>query len=381
MWLSYLDKIACPVMSNLANNHLKERMPVTVSFVSDDPMNRKKVAYLEIFGRTLSGIAPWLNSEGGSQEEIEMRNRYREWSLKAIDNATNPEAKDYVAWTAPIPQPLVDASYVALALIRAPWLWNHLDAKVQNQVVEALKKTRSIIPVYNNWILFSGMIETFFCKYNLSYDAVRIEYGVKEFMEHWYTGDGMFADGKPFNINYYNSFVIQPYLNTILREMNKKNGTYRQYLSKIDTISKRYAQLQERSINADGSYPVTGRSIVYRGAAFQHLADMALNKKLPSSLSEGQVRAALTAVIRKTLDAPGTFSSDGWLNIGVCGNQSGLADVYNNTGSLYICTNIFLPLGLSPDNSFWTCNDQSWTAVKIWSGQDVNGDHALELNH
>lgn len=380
-WLYYLDRIAKPVMSNLANNRLHEKMPVFIPSVSDDPVNRKAVAYLEIFGRTLSGIAPWLNSEGGSPEEVALRKQYREWSLQAIDNATNPAAKDYVAWTAPIPQPLVDASYVALALIRSPWLWNNLNAKVQAQVIEALKKTRATVPVYNNWVLFSGMIEAFFCKYDIPYDPVRIDYGIREFMEHWYIGDGMFSDGIPFNINYYNSYVIQPYLNAIMDISIQKIGRYKQYKSKLDTICKRYAELQERSINTDGSYPPTGRSIVYRGAAFQHLADMAMLKRLPSSLSEGQVRAALTAVIRKTLDAPNTFSADGWLNLGVYGEQSGLADEYNNTGSLYICTNIFLPLGLSADDSFWTCEDKPWTSVKIWSGQDVQNDHALELHH
>ena len=379
IWLSYLDKVARPVMSNLACNQLKERMPVIVPMCSDDPVNRKKVAYLEAFGRTLSGIAPWLNSEGGSKEEVALRNQYREWALQAIDNATNPEAKDYVEWIAPISQPLVDASYVALALIRAPWLWNHLSDRVRSQLVKALQKTRSIIPVYNNWILFSAMVEAFFCKYDLPYDAVRIEYGVKEFMEHWYVGDGMFSDGRPFNINYYNSYVIQPYLNAIIEIIDQKTGRYKSYEMKLDTVSKRYAQLQERWINADGSYPATGRSIVYRGAAFQHLADMTLRKRLPSSLSEGQVRCALMAVIKKTLDAPDTFSPDGWLNIGVCGNQPGLADGYNNRGSLYICTNIFLPLGLPADDSFWNCNGEPWTAAKIWSGKDMLGDHALEL--
>ncbi|MCI1648045.1 MAG: DUF2264 domain-containing protein [Bacteroides sp.] len=379
VWLSYLDQVARPVMSNLACNQLKEKMPVTVPMCSDDPVNRKKVAYLEAFGRTLSGIAPWLNSEGGSKEEVALRNQYREWALQAIDNATNPEAKDYVEWIAPISQPLVDASYVALALIRSPWLWNHLSDRVRSQLVKALQKTRSIIPVYNNWILFSAMVEAFFCKYDLPYDAVRIEYGVKEFMEHWYIGDGMFSDGKHFDIDYYNSYVIQPYLNTIIEIIDQKTGRYKSYEMKLDTVSKRYAQLQERWINADGSYPATGRSIVYRGAAFQHLADMTLRKRLPSSLSEGQVRCALMAVIKKTLDAPDTFSSDGWLNIGVCGNQPDLADGYNNRGSLYICTNIFLPLGLSADDSFWNCNDESWTSVKIWSGNNVFGDHALKF--
>ncbi|RYE14471.1 MAG: DUF2264 domain-containing protein, partial [Sphingobacteriales bacterium] len=113
---------------------------------------------------------------------------------------------------------------------------------------------------------------------------------------------------------------------------------------KLNKINKRYAEIQERMINSDGSFPATGRSLVYRGAAFQHLANMALLNQLPASLKPAQVRGALMAVIKKTMDARGTFNAGGWLNIGLAGHQPGIADVYNTTGSLYICTNIFLPL-------------------------------------
>jgi hypothetical protein len=171
LWLSYLDKIARPVMMNLAANQLKEKMPGIISKRTDNPTLRSKVAFLEAFGRTLSGIAPWLNTEGGSKAEITLREQYRGWSLKAITNATDSSAKDYMAWDEG-GQPLVDGSFVALAFIRCPWLWNHLDAKVKAGVVVALLKTRTIVPVYTNWILFSGMIEAFFCRYGFDYDKV-----------------------------------------------------------------------------------------------------------------------------------------------------------------------------------------------------------------
>jgi hypothetical protein len=132
-------------------------------------------------------------------------------------------------------------------------------------------------------------------------------------------------------------------------------------------------------IMADGSYPLTGRSIIYRGAAFQHLADVALRKQLPASLKPAQVRGALTAVIKKTLEAPSTYTKDGWLNIGVYGHQPDLADVYNNTGSLYLCAAIFLPLGLPDTDEFWSAPAEPWTSLKVWTGQDAPGDHALEL--
>ncbi len=376
-WINQMDKIARPVLSNLAQDNLKTKMPVTVSAVTDNKTERTKVAYLEAFGRTLAGIAPWLNSTGSTPEEQTLRTQYFHWALKALDIATNPQAKDYMEWRSGT-QPVVDASYVALALIRCPSLWQQLDKRVQKQVEVALRSTREIIPFYSNWLLFTGMIEAFFCKYDLPYDEVRIDYGIKEFMNHWYVGDGMFSDGNDFRLDYYNSFVIQPYLSVIMDVVNNKNKRYISEASKLDKISKRYAEIQERLINSDGSFPATGRSIVYRGGAFQHLANMALNHQLPLSLKPAQVREALNAVIHKTLNAPGTFTN-GWLNIGLAGSQPGLADFYNNTGSLYICTAIFLPLGLPESDEFWSAAPEPWSAVKIWGGTDTKGDHALDL--
>ncbi|GGH78330.1 hypothetical protein HNQ91_003891 [Filimonas zeae] len=375
-WLRYMDKIARPVIQNLAEDKLKQNMPVLFSATIDNKESRGRVAYLEAFGRTLSGIAPWLNIEEGSPAEQALRKQYRAWSLKAIANSVNPKAKDYLEWRGG--QPLVDASFFTLALVRCPWLWEHLDTAVQKQVVTALVSTRGTVPVYSNWLLFSGMIETFFCKYGLPYDAVRIDYGIREFWQHWYTGDGMFSDGMQFHMDYYNSYVIQPYLSAILPVVSKERRGYEGFISLLDKITKRYAAIQERMISTDGTFPVTGRSIVYRGGAFQHLANMAYTQKLPAELTPQQVRCALAAVLHKTMEAPSTFTQDGWLNIGLYGHQPKLADFYITTGSLYLCTTMLLPLGLPPADPFWSAPAAPWTAVKVWSGEDMPADHAMD---
>ncbi|NII25404.1 DUF2264 domain-containing protein [Pseudoflavitalea sp. X16] len=378
IWLQQLDKLARPVLSNLAAGTLREKMPVTLSPKVDNAANRSQVAYLEAFGRVLAGIAPWLNLEGGDAEEVALRNQYREWALKAIAQAVDTGSKDYMRFTGG--QPLVDASFMALGLVRCPWLWEHLESKVQQDVVRAFKATRSIVPGYSNWILFSGMIEAFFCKYGMEYDGVRIDYGVREFANHWYVGDGVYSDGMQYHWDYYNSYVIQPYLSNIFDALRTRNArAYDWYVPKFDQISKRYAVIQERLINTDGTFPITGRSITYRGGAFHHLADMSLRKQLPQELKPAQVRGALTAVIKKTLEAPATFTKDGWLSIGLYGNQPGLAEGYINTGSVYLCTTVFLPLGLPDTDEFWTAPAAPWTAVKVWSGQDMSADHAVEV--
>jgi hypothetical protein len=377
VWLTYMDKVARPVISNIGQDKLKANMPVLLSPIIDNKDSRSKVAYLEAFGRTLSGIAPWLQLEGGNAAEVKLRDQYRTWALQGVANAVNPAAKDYLQWNGG--QPLVDASFVALALVRAPWLWEHLEAKVKQQVVDAFKITRGTTPVYSNWLLFTGMIEAFFCKYDLDYDAVRMDYGIREFTKHWYVGDGLYSDGMSFHLDYYNSIVIQPYLSTMLDVLNEKRKSYATETANVKIIGQRYAQILERSINTDGSYPAFGRSIVYRGGVFHHLANVAYKKQLPASITPAQVRDGLTAVIKKKLGAPDTFTKEGWLNIGLYGKQPGLADAYITTGSLYICSNIFLPLGLPETDDFWNSAPAPWTAVKIWSGQDVPADHALEL--
>jgi hypothetical protein len=376
VWLGYLDKVARPVLSNLAADKLKEVMPVILPPNVDNKEVRSKVAYLEAFARTLCGIAPWLQLDEGDEKEKSLRNEYRRLSIKALSNAVNPKAKDYMEWRGG--QPLVDASFLAFALVRCPWLWENSDTATKQNIQNAFLVTRNTVPAYNNWLLFTAMIETFFCKYNLPYDKVRIEFAVKEFTNHWYAGDGMYADGNKFHFDFYNSYVIQPYLQSILSIAGKLSNTYKAYLNKLDTISKRYAIIQERLINSDGSFPAIGRSICYRGGAFQHLANMALLQRLPHELSPSQVREALMAVIKKTMDAKNTFTSEGWLNIGLAGSQPDLAEGYINTGSIYLCSQIFLPLGLSPNNDFWVNPDMPWTSLKIWNGENVKADHALD---
>ncbi|HSN50490.1 MAG TPA: subclass B1 metallo-beta-lactamase, partial [Bacteroidales bacterium] len=240
LWLNYMDRIARPVISNLASDKLKEKMPVTLSKTSDNPVQRKKVAYLEAFARTLCGIAPWLNGEGGSAKEVALRSEYRAWVLKGVANAVDSTKNDYMLWTGD--QPLVDASFLALALIRCPWLWDHMDNALHERIGELLRSTRAVVPVYSNWILFPAMIEAFFCKYGQPYDPVRIEYGIREFSQQWYAGDGMFSDGIHFVLDYYNSYVIQPYLLNILDAVNPVNESFKWFNPKLEEITSRYAE-------------------------------------------------------------------------------------------------------------------------------------------
>jgi hypothetical protein len=105
---------------------------------------------------------------------------------------------------------------------------------------------------------------------------------------------------------------------------------------------------------------------------------VALRRALPDEIPPAQARAALSAVITRTLDAPGTFDDRGWLRIGLCGHQPGIGERYISTGSVYLCATAFLPLGLQSTDPFWTGPAVPWTGRRAWSGEAFPIDAALK---
>jgi len=369
-----LSRVASPVLENLAANRLKAVMPVEAKPAQVAKL--RPVTHLEALGRTLGGLAPWLGvTDATGDEELE-RARLAALARQALANAVDPLAADHLAFNAGA-QNLVDAAFLALGISRARTeLWKKLDRTARHRLVDALRRTRRIQPPQNNWLLFSAMVEAFLASIGAGWEVAPID---RAFQSHesWYKGDGVYGDGAEFHWDYYNSYVIHPLLLTILRLMAPVDARWHPLLPSVLRRARRFAAVQERMIAPDGSFPALGRSIAYRCGAFHHLAHMAYRQILPDRVTPAQVRGALTAVIERTLGAAGTFDESGWLRIGLAGHQPALGEKYITTGSLYLCTFAFLPLGLSPANEFWTAPPADWTSRKIWSGVDLPGDRAI----
>jgi hypothetical protein len=373
-WFSMLRRIAEPMLMNLAANQLRERMPVEAT--ANAVEGRRKFTHLEAFGRTLAGISPWLALENKPAAEAQLGKRFAELARQGLVHATDPQAKDFMNFTSGS-QPLVDAAFMVHGILRARReLWDKLDAAVQKQVIAALQGVRKIKPGNNNWLLFSAMVETFLASVGAEWNAESIETALRSH-EQWYKGDGVYGDGTDFHWDYYNSFVIQPFLIDVLEHIGKVTPRWAGMLDSVLLRARRYAAVQERLISPDGSFPPLGRSLAYRCGAFHLLAQMALRRQLPEGVSTGQVRSALSAVIHRTLHAPDTFDANGWLRVGLCGHQPSLGETYISTGSLYLCTVAFVPLGLPVNDAFWAEPASDWTSRKVWSGKDLRADHAL----
>jgi hypothetical protein len=375
-WLEQLSKLATPILKAGKERKLKQVMPIEAF------PNRKEIAaestHLEAVGRLLCGISPWLALEGLSGEEAVMQATMTQQARETISSIVDPKSPDFLNFNQGT-QPLVDAAFLAQAILRAPnQLWTLLDETAQNNLIIALKSTRNIRPHFNNWLLFSATIETLFCKLNLGWDKMRVDYAVRQH-EQWYVGDGHYGDGAQFHSDYYNSYVILPMLLDVIGCVSKKDGVWNKIKIKIEERAKRYAVIQERTISPTGTFPPIGRSLAYRGGAFHLLAQMSYKEQLPNEITPAQVRGALEAVMAQTFDFDGTYDDLGWLKIGLHGHQPSLGERYISTGSLYLCSTILLPLGLSPASSFWSSADEPWTQREIWwlGSNKINTDKSL----
>ena len=384
-WTELTWKMAQPVLENMAKGELQKNMKTEFS-PSFDNRNRK-VVFMETFGRLMAGIAPWLalpdsvfGDSPADVKEHEMVHQLREWALASYKNSVDPDSPDYLVWGAS-GQNLVDAAYIAESFIRAyDALWVPLDQTTKDRYIKEFKMLRKYEPPYTNWFLFSSTIESFIAKAAglKEYDDFRVMMPIRK-VEEWYVGDGWYADGPVFAFDYYSSYVFHAmYLETLQNMIDAKANTrleYKKYYDRALKRAQKFAIILERFISPEGTFPVIGRSTPYRLAAMQPLALMAWYQKLPKELSNGQVRAVLTAVMHRMFDYQNNYNDAGFLTIGFCGHQPDTADWYTNNGSLYMTSLSFMPLGLPANHPFWTDKPEPWTQVKAWGGQPFPKDH------
>ena len=365
IWCEVMYRMAAPVLSNMSEGALKQNMLVELSPTWDG--RNKDVTYMECFGRLMAGLAPWLSLPDDNTTEGPHRKQLREWALKSYANAVDPKSPDYLLWRQE-GQTLVDAAYIAESFLRGyDALWTPLDSLTKQRYINEFTQLRRVDPSYSNWLLFSATVESFLRKAGAPSDTYRISSSLRK-IEEWYVGDGWYSDGPNFAFDYYNSFVIHPmYIESleIITEAGKHKNIWNMPgcdYQKAITRAQRFGMILERLISPEGT--------------LQTLALLAWRKWLPKELTNGQVRAGMTAVIERMFGNDRNFNEKGFLTLGFNGSQPGISDYYTNNGSLYMASLAFLPLGLPADDPFWTDAAQPWTSKKAWDGDDFPRDHS-----
>jgi hypothetical protein len=378
-WINIMIKIISPIIDNLSNNLLKQNWKVEYSPKWDG--RNKDVAYLEAFGRLLWGITPWLILPDDNTNETILRKSIKEKIMKCIKNGFNNKSNDYFI-NPHESQNLVDCAYIAQSFIKGKnILWDPLDNNTKESIINVFKNLKKHYKLHNNWILFTAMIETFFIIINNDPDYFKIQIAIEK-IDKWYVGDGWYKDGENFHMDYYNSYVIHSMLidicGVLKNNINKNiSSEYKQKYELFLERMHRYSEFLERIISVDGSFPPIGRSITYRTAVFQSLSHTVLIGRISNKLTYGQIKGGLNAVINNFFNGNQNFDNNGYLVLGFNGHQPEIADVYSNSGSMYICTTIFLPLGLPNTHEFWNCEISDWTQKKALKGLSFTNDHYI----
>ena len=373
-WVEILQKIALPVLMNVKKDSLRKNM-----VLESKSAEASKFAYLSAFSRVLNGIAPWLELGPDGSEEGRLREKYIDLTIEAISVAVNPKSNDYMFYNEP-KQSLVDMAFFAQGLLRAKnQIWLNLPMDVQAKIIEELKNTRLIAPFENHWILYTSLIEATLLEFTGECDKERLIYAIHKFRDQWYIGDGIYKDGEDYASNYYNSLIIHPLLNDILIVMRKYGLSDGEFLDVQLMRSSRLSSQLERIISPEGNYPIIGKSITFRTGIFHVLAQVSLLRVLPRNIEPAQVRSALTQVLRNLFEGNQNFIKENWLALGLNGHQVDIAETDVNTGSLYLCCAVFLPLGLDPNDSFWNNEFEEWTSLKAWKGYAIGKDQSINF--
>ena len=355
-----LRRLADPVLTNLAQGTLKARMPVEQAPGAD----RRSVTHLEALGRLLAGMAPWLELGADGTEEGRLRGRYADLARRAIARAVDPASPDFLNFTRDR-QPLVDAAFLGQALLRAPkTLRDALDDTTKRQS----DRRPRVLARHHARTTTTGCCSRRRsrprCKQlGASWDRLRVDYAIRQH-EQWYKGDGAYGDGADFHWDYYNSFVIHPMMLDVLDACADDNPAWKSLIPHVDQRARRYAAVQERLIAPDGSFPPSAARWPIASARFICSRRSRFADALPDGVSPAQVRSALTAIIRRSIEADGNVRSRrlaaDWLLRSSAGRRR------DATFRQEACISVrwdLLPLGLPATDEFWSAPPQPWTAV------------------
>jgi hypothetical protein len=286
------------------------------------------------------------------------------WYAEGLANATlpgGPERWGRAADTRRCPeegpaQPIVEASAVAFGLaLSKPYLWDRLDAEVQERVADWLAHHANLRAWGNNWLLFTAITEAFLSSVGRPIDNPHAEADVAH-VEDWYLGEGWYNDGTAAmgrNVDHYNSWVIHPYLWMWyqLRGEQAPSALRERMRTRLGAFSTSYAEL----FAPNGAPLFQGRSLAYRTAVLggpwaAGLEGVGQSPGAVRRLASGTLRH-FTEAQRAGVDGPLTL---GWSDAEYLPMMQG----YSGPGSPYWAGIGFLGLAAPADHDLWTATEQ-----------------------
>lgn len=296
---------------------------------------------LEGYARTFL-LAAFRIAGAGGEVPPELLERYAD----GLAHGTDPGHR--YAWPAPADcsQQLVEAASIALALHETrPWLFDRLDPRVRQRVVDWLGGFTGKRTWQSNWVLFPVVIQQFLATVGAPHDPAEIDGGLDR-IEQWYVGDGWYTDGAGRCFDYYAGWAMHLYPLMWARMSGDRERGDR-YRERLRAFLTQYQHMFAR----DGAPVHQGRSLCYR---FASVAPLWLGELMDAGpLPPGRTRRIASGVLRHFVER-GVPDERGLLSLGWYERFLPCTQHYSGPASPYWASKAFLGLLLPADHPVWT---------------------------
>ncbi|MFC6022124.1 DUF2264 domain-containing protein [Plantactinospora solaniradicis] len=310
---------------------------------------------LEGYARTFL-LAAFRIAGAGGDVPAALIERYAD----GLTHGTDPGHR--YAWPslADCSQQLVEAASIALALHETrPWLFDRLDPRVQERVVDWLAGVTGKRTWQSNWVLFPVVVQQFLVNVGGPHDTAEIDGGLER-IEQWYVGDGWYTDGAGQCFDYYAGWAMHLYPLMWARMSGDRERADR-YRQRLRAFLAQYQHMFAR----DGAPVHQGRSLCYR---FASVAPLWLGELMDvSALPPGRTRRIASGVLRHFVER-GVPDERGLLDLGWYERFLPCTQPYSGPASPYWASKAFLGLLLPADHPSWTVRE---AAAPIDDGDQV----------
>ncbi|MEW2389308.1 DUF2264 domain-containing protein [Streptomyces venezuelae] len=289
-------------------------------------------------------LAAFRIAGAGGQVDPRLVERYAQGLAAGTDRESGeawPELTD-------CSQQMVEAASIAIGLHETrPWIWDKLDTRIQERVVDWFSGFVGGKTWDNNWRLFQVVSEQFLASVGAPYSQADIDGGLDR-IEDWYRGDGWYSDGDGRNFDYYIGWAMHVYPLLWARMTGGDDGgrakVYRERLTRFLTTYPHF-------FGGDGAPVHQGRSLTYRFATAAPVWMGALADCTP--LAPGLTRRLASGTARHFVER-GVPDERGLLPLGWYGTFLPATQAYSGPASPYWASKGFLGLLLPADHPVWT---------------------------
>ncbi|MEU2573669.1 DUF2264 domain-containing protein [Streptomyces anulatus] len=250
-------------------------------------------------------------------------------------------------------QPMVESASVALGLrLTRPWLWDRLTPDVRDRAEHWLRGALRHVPAGNNWYLFPYTVAGFLESVGRGdAETARARERALELLEHWYRGDGWYADGDGRAFDHYNGWALHLYplldahLSDDARESARHGARLREHLESFSLM-----------FGGDGAPLHFGRSLTYRFAASAGVGLGAVTGHTP--LAPGASRRVVSGSLRYFLER-GAAGGSGLLSLGWHGPHTATLQTYSGPASPYWASKAFVSLLAPAEHPLWSSPEEA----------------------